>query len=298
MIRCDPRERASHGERNRRRHPTGEIQIRSSANIGRRAGNVGGASGFSRKCACSQRNGRPHKYHSLRSPMSIVGCGLSSSTAARSRFTCSRRSPGRNPRCVARTRNGSPRAGVDPHVERAARLVAVDGQIEVRDALERVARKHGVAEFGAASLEERARGDVIAGRVLELDEKVVVRALQRHFLQRDDVGVELGQHVDDARRRVAAVGCRPRRECSMWRRAALFAVAVGDPAIASAAGSAAMHRRRRVRVSLRRARASFRRSMTDERDEHCADGGEQRERAGARVPESPRPRDRRISTPP
>jgi hypothetical protein len=40
------------------------------------------------------------------------------------------------------------------HVDRAARLVAVHREIDVLDAAEGAARKHGVAEFGAATREE------------------------------------------------------------------------------------------------------------------------------------------------
>ena len=77
---------------------------------------------------------------------------------------------------------------------------------QVSDVVDAVAGEHGVAEIGSAPLKERPADHVIAGRVLEVEQKGLVLALQRHFLQRDDVGVELEQHADDPRRRVAAVG--------------------------------------------------------------------------------------------
>ena len=55
-----------------------------------------------------------------------------------------------------------------------------------------MAGEHRIAEIGPASLKEGAGDDVIAGRSLQVDEKGLVRLLQRHFLQRDEVGVELG----------------------------------------------------------------------------------------------------------
>ncbi len=85
--------------------PAGSVHSRSSATSGRRAGNVAGA-GDTPKCACSHRSGRPHRYHSLTSPVSTVGCTGSRSSAFSRRFTCTRRSPGISPRCVAITRSG------------------------------------------------------------------------------------------------------------------------------------------------------------------------------------------------
>ena len=243
--------------RNRRRQPTGEIQIRSSANTGRRAGNVGGAPGFSRKCACSQRNGRPHKYHSFRSPMRIVGCGLFALDRGEQPLHLLAPFSGTQAQMRRQDAQRIACADVDPDIERAARLVGVDRQIEVSHALERMAREHGIAEFRPASLEQRSRGDVIAGRVLQVDEKVAVRALQRHFLQRHHVGFELGQHVDDPRRRVAAVGAHRAMDVPCARRAASSRL---PPAILPSGAwpvQLPCTCRHAVRVSLRRERAAF-----------------------------------------
>ena len=180
--------------------------MRSSANIGRRAGNVGGATKRARKCECSQRSGRPHRYHSLRSPISIVGCGRPPSTAASSRFTCSRRSPGRKPRWVARTRSGAG-AEIDACVERAPRLVGCDRQIEMRDAArpDTATARHCRNPI-RCRWRKRSGNDVIAGGALDVGEKMLVRLGGSDFLQRHDVRVELLENVDDACRRVAAVG--------------------------------------------------------------------------------------------
>ena len=62
------------------------------------------------------------------------------------------------------------RMGRYVHVDRAAGLESVHGQVEMGDALERMPRQDGVAEFGAPPLEERPARVVVAGGVLELDE--------------------------------------------------------------------------------------------------------------------------------
>src|SRR5437868_294813 len=97
-------------------------------------------------------------------------------------------------------------ANVDARVDRAARLVVVNGEIEMCDLLESKPRKYRVAEVRSATLVERSRRDVIAGRAFQISQKIFVRLLRRDFLQRDDAGVDFGKHVDDARRRVPSVG--------------------------------------------------------------------------------------------
>ena len=125
--------------------------------------------------------------------------------AARILRTCSRRSPGRSPRCVAMTRSGSV-SRYRCNVERAARLVIVDSQVEMLDALHRDSSTAPRCRNRCRGAGAAARDDVKSGRALEVAEKILVRLRGRDFLQRDDVGADLAQHVDDASGCVAAVG--------------------------------------------------------------------------------------------
>ena len=78
----------------------GCTQIRSSANSGAYAGQVR-LCGVSGKIRCNMRNGRPHRNHSFRSPASTTRSWPAKSNRGNKRRTCSRRSAGRRPRCVA-----------------------------------------------------------------------------------------------------------------------------------------------------------------------------------------------------
>ncbi len=95
---------------------------------------------------------------------------------------------------------------VDTDVERTARLVPADAEVEMVDRGHRVARQHGIPEIVPVALAQHAGDDVKSRCALEIAQKRRVLLLGRDFLQRDDVGADFPEHVDDARGRVAAVG--------------------------------------------------------------------------------------------
>ena len=202
---------------------------RSRANIGRPAGKVRGA-GVAEKCACSQRSGRPHRNHSLTSPARSVGAPTAvASIASSRRRTCTRRSAGFRPRCVATTRSGAPsqsrrtssaERGSCPSTERSTAAALVircrGGQSPV------LHRKHGHrhrrARAGARGCVRTGGGSRCPLRAIrercfrvqsrggaQILEHVERARAELHFLQRDDLRVQLLQYRRGAARCELAV---------------------------------------------------------------------------------------------
>ena len=94
-----------------------------------------------------------------------------------------------------------------------------------RNARHRVAGQHGVAEVGAVPLPQQASDDAVTRCMLEIAQKILMRLRRRDFLQRDDVGADLAQHVDDALGCVTSVRADGSRTRRPWK-PLLFAAGV------------------------------------------------------------------------
>ena len=181
----------------------GFTQMRSSANTGQREGKVGGE-GVCSKCLCIQRSGRPHRNHSLMSPMRI---GRQRPVAfERAQEPLYLLAPLVGPQAEVRREHAHRRAAaIELDVERAARLAALDAQIETLYRQHAKAREQPVAVIGAVAQQRRARDRFETGLAFEIGEHVETGRARLDFLQRDHVGVDFLQHVRDALRHEVAV---------------------------------------------------------------------------------------------
>ena len=115
---------------------------------------------------------------------------------------------------------------VEPRVDRAARLMAADGQVDVGSLLDGKARQQRVAVVRGAPRQRASDHDVHVERRAHLAQEFAVHRERRYLLQRDDVGAELLQHRDDASRVVPPVAAdaavdvpgRKSQAAGGWRR--------------------------------------------------------------------------------
>ena len=88
----------------------------------------------------------------------------------------------------------------------AARLARAPRQVVLHVLPDRVVRQHHVAELMAAQMPHRRHHPAHAERRADfLGVSRIVRPGANHFLQRDDVGLEAGEHVDGALRHGAPI---------------------------------------------------------------------------------------------
>jgi hypothetical protein len=100
-------------------------------------------------------------------------------------------------------------AAVQLDVDRAARLAALDAEVDALHREHFETREQAVAVVGAPAQQRRPGDRLEPGLAFEIGEHVETGRAVLDFLQRDHVGVDLFQHVGDALGHEVAVAPDP-----------------------------------------------------------------------------------------